>query len=162
MQYFTMNPPDLRIPTPPLRNICLTAFLIALASLTWAARAESTATEPAKPPVPILTTDEKIQAELNSLNQFLDTNPQVEDTLRANVDKATDAGLSQVESRVGSAPQVTARYDPGAASRTRIPPAPRSGAHGPHTAAAPTRSPNSMPSSAKIPPSCDHSKEIRV
>jgi hypothetical protein len=93
MQYFTMNPPDLRIPTPPLRNICLTAFLIALASLTWAARAESTATEPAKPPVPILTTDEKIQAELNSLNQFLDTNPQVEDTLRANVDKATDAAF---------------------------------------------------------------------
>lgn len=88
-----MNPPDLRISTPSLRNICLTASVIALASLTWAARAESTATEPAKLPVPILTTDEKIQAELDSLNQFLDTNPQVEETLRANVDKATDAAF---------------------------------------------------------------------
>jgi hypothetical protein len=93
MQHFSMNPPDLRISTPSLRNICLTASLIALASLTWAARAESTATEPAKLPVPILTTDEKIQAELDSLNQFLDTNPQVEETLRANVDKATDAAF---------------------------------------------------------------------
>ena len=93
MQHFSMNPPDLRIPTSSLRNIWLTASLIALASLTWAARAESTATEPAKLPVPILTTDEKIQAELDSLNQFLDTNPQVEETLRANVDKATDAAF---------------------------------------------------------------------
>jgi hypothetical protein len=93
MQHFSMNPPDLRIPTPSLRNICLIASLIALASLTWAARAESTATEPAKLPVPILTTDEKIQAELDGLNQFLDTNPQVEETLRANVDKATDAAF---------------------------------------------------------------------
>jgi hypothetical protein len=93
MQHFSMNPPDLRISTSSLRNICLTASLIALASLTWAARAESTATEPARLPVPILTNDENIQAELNSLNQFLDTNPQVEETLRANVDKATDAAF---------------------------------------------------------------------
>jgi hypothetical protein len=76
-----------------LRNLGLAVSLFALASLTWTARAESTATEPAKLPVPILTTDEKIQADLNSLNQFLDTNPQVEDTLRANVDKATDAAF---------------------------------------------------------------------
>jgi len=76
-----------------MRNICLTAFLLALTMLPWAARAESTGTEPAKLPVPILSTDEKIQAELTSLNQFLDTNPQVEETLRANVDKATDAAF---------------------------------------------------------------------
>jgi len=93
MQHFFMNPPDLRIPKPSLRNICLTAFLIALASLPWAARAESTAAEPAKLPVPILTTDEKIQAELNSLNLFFDTNSQVEEALRANADKATDAAF---------------------------------------------------------------------
>jgi len=93
MQHFSMNPIDLRIPTSSLRNLCLTASLIALAPLTWAARAESTATEPAKLPVPILTTDEKIHAELDSLNQFLDTNPQLEETLRANVDKATDAAF---------------------------------------------------------------------
>ena len=88
-----MNPFALRAPTPSLRNLGLTVSLFALASLTWTARAESTATEAAKLPVPILTTDEKIQADLNSLNQFLDTNPQVEDTLRANVDKATDAAF---------------------------------------------------------------------
>ena len=91
-----MNPPTPRAPTHSLRNIYLTASLIALASLTWATRAESTATEPVKLPVPILTTDEKIQVELNSLNQFLDTNPQVEETLRANVDKATDAAFLKV------------------------------------------------------------------
>ncbi len=88
-----MKPSALCLPTLSLRNLCLTASLFALTSLTWVARAESTATEPAKIPVPILTTDEKIQAELNSLNQFLDTNPQVEETLRANINKATDAAF---------------------------------------------------------------------
>jgi hypothetical protein len=74
-------------------RIFLTASLIALASQPWSARAESTATVPARPPVPILTTDQKIQAELNNLNEFLDTNPQVEETLRTNVDQATDAAF---------------------------------------------------------------------
>ena len=88
-----MNSPSHRTPTHSLRNVCLTASLLALAALTWTARAESAATESAKIPVPILTNDEMIKAELNALNQFLDTHPQLEETLRANLDRAADAAF---------------------------------------------------------------------
>jgi hypothetical protein len=48
---------------------------------------------PVIPAVPILTADEKIQAELNDLSQFLETNPKIEEALRADVEKATDAAF---------------------------------------------------------------------
>jgi hypothetical protein len=39
------------------------------------------------PPVPIVSSDEMVQKNLQALNQYLDANPKLEDNLRANIDQ---------------------------------------------------------------------------
>ena len=67
-----------------IRAALLAAALVALAPL---GRTEQAAADKAAdtPVVPIVSTDQMVQAELRALDKFLEVNPQIEETLRTNL-----------------------------------------------------------------------------
>jgi hypothetical protein len=65
----------------------LMVLLAPVALLRAADSAEPVVPQMDAPPVPIVSSDEMVQKNLQTLNQYLDANPKLEDNLRTNIDQ---------------------------------------------------------------------------
>jgi hypothetical protein len=81
--------PSIPMPSCRLRPAFLLIGLIALAPVTPIVAAASAPADAAKVEVPIISTDEAVKKELLTLDQLLETNPQLEEKLRNNLEQLT-------------------------------------------------------------------------